>query len=196
MKLSESQIKALVISYFPTLKEEVVNLFLSITKYQFTKNKEKILKNRKFDKNVIFILKGVARAYSINDKGQELNDFLRAEGHLMADAKVFGNEIQSLKIESIGEIHYLKFDISKLEALGYGNPEIMNFYLDFLKEIILTLSYRLKTFVTMTPEERYLDLTKWNPILLETTFDKHIASFLGITPLTIHRIKKRQKDIK
>lgn len=196
MKLSESQIKALVISYFPTLKEEVVNLFLSITKYQFTKNKEKILKNRKFDKNVIFILKGVARAYSINDKGQELNDFLRAEGHLMADAKVFGNEIQSLKIESIGEIHYLKFDISKLEALGYGNPEIMNFYLDFLKEIILTLSYRLKTFVTMTPEERYLDLTKWNPILLETTFDKHIASFLGITPLTIHRIKKRQKGIK
>ena len=72
----------------------------------------------------------------------------------------------------------------------------MDFYLSLLKEIILTLSYRLNTFVTMTSEERYLDLIHWNPILIESTYDKHLASFLGITPLTLHRIKKKQKAIK
>ena len=196
MKLSKSEIRALVTKYYPYLGEKEIDIFLSISKYQFAKNKEIILKSGKSDKNLIFILKGVARAYSINDKGQELNDFIRAQGHLMGDTKVFGDDIQTLNIESIGEIHFLKFNISELEILGYGNSEIMNFYLSFLKEIILTLSYRLNTFVTMTPEERYLDLIFWNPILLETAFDKHIASFLGITPLTIHRIKKKQKAIK
>lgn len=196
MKLSKDAIKGLISNYFPHLKEKEIDIFLSISKYQFGTNKKIILKSSKSDKNLIFILKGVARAYSINDKGQELNDFLRAEGHLIGDAKVFGDDMQTLSIESIGEIHFLKFDIFKLETLGYKNPNILTFYLNFLKEIILTLSYRLNTFVTMTPEERYLDLIKWNPILLETAFDKHIASFLGITPLTIHRIKKKQKAIK
>jgi len=196
MTLSNSEIRELVTKYFPYLKEKEVDLFLSISKYKVANNKEVILKSGKTDKNLIFILKGVARAYSINEKGQELNDYIRAEGHLMGDTKVFGDDVQVLNIESIGEIHYLKFDISELEALGYNNPEIMNFYLNFLKEIILTLSYRLNTFVTMTPEERYIDLIRWNPILIESTFDKHLASFLGITPLTIYRIKKKQKPIK
>lgn len=196
MGMSADEIRKLVSGYFPYLKGEEIDVFLSISKYQFAKNKELILKSGRSDKNLIFILKGVARAFSINDKGQELNDFIRAQGHLMGDAKVFGEDIQTLNIESIGEIHFLKFSIEELEVLGYKNPELMKFYLNFLKEIILTLSYRLNTFVTMTPEERYLDLITWNPILLERAFDKHIASFLGISPLTIHRIKKKQKAIK
>jgi len=196
MRLSKPEIKDLIIKYFPKLGEEAIDIFLSISKYQFAKNKEVILQKGKSSKNIIFILKGVARAYELDDKGEELNNFIRAEGHLIADAKIFGAEDLTLNIESIGDIHFLKFNISELERIGYGNPEIMNFYLNFLKEIILTLSYRLNTFVTMTAEERYLDLINWNPILLEKAFDKHLASFLGITPLTIHRIKKKQRIIK
>jgi len=196
MNLSQGEIKDLVKKYFLHLREKEIELFLSISEYQFANNKEVILKSGRTDKNLIFILKGVARAYSINDKGQELNDFIRAQGHLIGDAKVFGDEIQTLNIESIGELHFLKFDISELEDAGYNSPEIMKFYLNFLKEIILTLSYRLNTFVAMTSEERYLDLIKWNPLYLKTTYDKHIASFLGMTPLTLHRVKKEIKPIK
>lgn len=190
MELSKIEIKSLVSNYFPNLKEKEINLFLSITHYQFAKNKEVILKSGRIEKCLILILKGVARAYSINEKGQELNDHIRAEGYLMGDARVFGEEEQILNIEAIGEIHYLKFDVKKLEVLGYVNPEIMAFYLKLLKEIILAFAYRLNTFITMTPKERYLDLIRWNPILIETAYDKHLASFLGITPLTLHRIKK------
>ena len=67
----------------------------------------------------------------------------------------------------------------------------MNFYLSILKEMILTFTYRLNTFITMSPKERYIDLLRWNPILIESSYDKHLASFLGIKPLTIYRIKKK-----
>ncbi len=106
MRLSKSDIKDLSIKYFPNLEEKDVDIFLSITKYYSAKNKELILKSGKSDNNLIFILKGVTRAYSINNKGEELNNFIRAEGHLMGDAKVFGDDIQTLIIESIGDIHY------------------------------------------------------------------------------------------
>jgi len=196
LKLSNIKIKNLVKNYFANLEDEVIDIFLSISEYKVANNKEVILKRGRTDKCLIFILKGVARAYSINDNGQELNDHIRAEGKLMGDARVFGDVDQILNVEAIGEIHFLKFNTHKLEMLGYKNPKIMAFYLNFLKEIILTLSYRLNSFVTMTPKERYEDLIKWNPILIEAAYDKHIASFLGITPLTLHRIKKKQKPIK
>tara|TARA_B100000809_G_scaffold264784_1_gene321594 strand:- start:1120 stop:1713 length:594 start_codon:yes stop_codon:yes gene_type:complete len=190
MELSNSQIQDLLITFFPGLKEKEIGIILSISEYQAAKNKDIILNSGRRDKNVILILKGVARAYSITEKGLELNDYIRAEGKLMADARVFGNDIQILNIEAIGDIQYLKFNISNLEELGYSNPELMKFYLNILKEIILTVTYRLNTFVSMTPKERYLDLLQWNPILIESSYDKHLASFLGIRPLTIHRIKK------
>ena len=83
------------------------------------------------------------------------------------------------------------FDIDKLESIGFENPKIMVFYINIMKEIILTFSHRINTFVTMNSKERYEDLIKWNPSYLQSTYDKHIASFLGITPLTINRIKKK-----
>ena len=130
MEFSKSEIQNLLIRFYPNLKEKEIDILLAISEYHFAKNKEIILNSGRKEKNVILILKGVARADSISDKGEELNDFIRAERKLMADAKVFGDDIQILNIEAIGEIQYLKFNIGKLEELGYHNPEIMKLYLN------------------------------------------------------------------
>jgi CRP-like cAMP-binding protein len=197
MHLSQVKIKELVSSYFPTLGDAEVDILLSICKYGKAKNKEIIFKKGRIDHNLIIILKGSARAYQINKKGVEITNHLRSEGHIFGEALVFSEKLQMLDIEAIGDLHYLKFDISELERLGFKNNKLMYFYLNILKEAILTFSHRLNTFVALTPAERYKDLIEWNPNYLKSTYDKHIASFLGVTPLTIHRIKKSlQKHIK
>ena len=197
MKFTNTEVANLVSQFFPELPKNERDIFLSISKYKVIKNKETIQKGGGFEKNLILILKGAARSYSINNEGEELNDHIRAEGHLIGDARVFGDGPQILNVEAIGEVHVLIFDMSKLEALGFDNPILMKFYLDFLKEIITTLAHRVNTFVSMTSTERYEDLIRWNPLYLKSTFDKHIASFLGIKPLTLYRIKKENsKPIK
>jgi CRP-like cAMP-binding protein len=190
MKFIDTEIEEIVSQFFPNLPKNEREIFLSISKYKVIKNKETVHKCGGISKNLMLILKGAARSYSINNEGEELNDHLRAEGHLIGDARVFGDGPQILNVEAIGEVHVLIFDISKLESLGFENPILMKFYLDFVKEIILTLSHRVHTFVSMTSVERYKDLIRWNPLYLKSTFDKHIASFLGIKPLTLYRIKK------
>jgi len=197
MTLSKSQIKQLVKKYFPYLSNKDVDLFISISQYEVFNNKEIILKGGRKDKFLFLILQGSARSYVIDEKGNELNCHIRSEGFMFGDPKVFGDDKQPLNSEAIGETHILKYSIEELESLGYKNPEIMNFYLNILKEVILVFSHRIDTFVTMNSKERYLDLIQWNPLFLKSTFDKHIASFLGIKPLTLHRIKKvTSKDIK
>lgn len=49
----------------------------------------------------------------------------------------------------------------------------------------------LTRFVSMTPEERYLDLMKTRPKLIQRVPQRHIASFLGIAPESLSRLRRR-----
>ena len=50
---------------------------------------------------------------------------------------------------------------------------------------------RLKSFVLLNPEERYLDFIKKNPSLVNRVPGKYIANVLGITPVSLSRIRAR-----
>ncbi len=191
MKLSDSEILALLQKFYPFLSRDEAEILFSISEYSKFKSKEIILKRGRNDKKVFIILKGSARAYEIID-GEELNTHLRSEGYLFGDPRAFDDKpLILLDIEAINDIDVLIFDLSELEALGYKNPKMMNFYLYLMKEVIHVFGHRIHTFVAMDSTKRYLDLLKWNPIYLKSAYDKHLASFLGVSPLTFLRIKKR-----
>lgn len=190
MELSNEKVKNFFSKYYPYLKKNEIDIFLSVAKYKVFKKKEIILEKGRRDKKIFMILQGSARSYTIVN-GVEFNCHLRSDGFLMGDGNSFGHDTVSLLYtEAISNIHLLMFDIRDLEEKGFENPDLMVFYINLMKEIIVTFSHRIETFVTMNSTERYLDLIQWNPKYLESTYDKHIASFLGITPLTLHRIKK------
>lgn len=192
MKLSKTEIQDLLLKFYPYLKEKEAIILMSISTYKIFKSKEIILKRGRKDKKFFIALKGSSRSYTIVD-GVEFNCHLRSEGFLMGDAKSFEDDhVSLLDTEAITESHVLIFDMGELEEIALKNPEMMIFYLNNMKEIIVVFSHRIRSFVTMNATERYLDLIKWNPLYLKSTYDKHLASFLGITPLTFHRVKHKK----
>lgn len=192
MKFSKEKVKSLISKYYPYLKNTEVDILMSISTYEIFKSKEIILKKGRIDKKFFITLKGSSRSYSLVD-GIEINCHLRSEGFLMGDARSFGdNQVSLLDTEAITDSHVLIFDMGDLEEIALKNPQMMTFYLNIMKEIIVVFSHRINTFVTMNSAERYEDLMKWNPLYLKSTYDKHLASFLGITPLTFHRIKHKK----
>jgi DNA-directed RNA polymerase specialized sigma subunit len=49
----------------------------------------------------------------------------------------------------------------------------------------------LATFITKSPEDRYLELMNTQPELFQKVPQQYIASFIGVSPETLSRIKKR-----
>jgi len=191
MKLSESEILDLLEKYYPSLSRDEVGILLSISTYKQVKKKVIIFEKGRKDKKVFILLKGSARSYD-NVDGLDANCHLRSEGFIMGDARAFGdNQVLPLITKTITDCDILIFDLGKLEAIALRNPKMMTFYLNLMKEVIVVFSHRIHTFVAMDATERYLDLMKWNPLYLKSTFDKHLASFLGMSPLTYLRIKKK-----
>ena len=74
--------------------------------------------------------------------------------------------------------------MKQFEKLANEHNGIQQLYTNSLKEAILRLTYRVHSLITMTSEQRYLDLLEMNPSFLRDAFDKYVANYLGITPVS------------
>lgn len=197
MTLSKEEIKNILAKKLPNLTQKDIESFFKITTYYYKENKKTILKSDIIPKKAFLILEGVVRGHIANREGVEKNILIRSEGIFVADArKLFNNEPQRLSFEAVGNTHILLFSYKDFEALANQNPNIMQLYLSILKEAVVRLNYRVESLITMTNEERYLDLLKLNPKFLDKAYDKYIANYLGITNVSLSRIIKRVKNNK
>ncbi len=172
-----------------------LNLLASFTEFQEFDDKEVILGIGNNRRKAFLILEGAARGFVINARGEEKNLMIRGKGIFVADAEsLFRSVPQKLEIVAIGHTEVLMFSFDEFEKLAHENKMIMSIYLSALKEVIVRLRYRVDTFVLLSPEERYIDLLKENPVFLKSSFDKYIANFLGISPISLSRIKKRLSE--
>jgi len=194
MDLSK-EINTILKEKFPILTYKDIDAFLNITTYKKFDNKDIIFESGKLINKVFYILKGNIRGYIINDKGYEKNIWIRSEGVFIGDTKsLFNQEPQTFSYKSIEETHILLFDYRKFEALALENKNLLLLYIDTLKEANLILSYRVQSMITMSPEDRYLDIVKWNPQFFNKSYNKYIADYLGITNVSLSRIINRIKN--
>ena len=143
----------------------------------------------------MFILSGVIRGYSTNANGEQLNLFLRPEGYFAAPYdQLFGNVPTKYSYESILLSDVLLFDLTEFEELCRQIPSFYEMYIWGLKSAVANSTYRIELMIEKTPEERYELLLKNYPIYFQKAFNKHIANYLGITPVSLSRIVKRTKE--
>lgn len=180
---------------FPFLGKEDIALFISYADYQLLGNKDRLIEAGQISRKAFFILKGMIRGYFINEKGEDKNIFLRPEHTITgAPESLFSQSPTKYTFESVTETHLLIFDYEKVLDLGYENPRIMQVFLHSYQENIQTLIYRVETLIDKAPEERYEALLKRSPQFFETAYNKHVANYLGITPVSLSRIIKRRSE--
>ncbi len=197
MELNKSEIKNILKNLLPNLPISGIDNLIKISSFSLKQNKDIISKSGQHSKKVFLILKGSIRGYIINEDGIEKNVLLRSEGVFIADAiGLFKNKPQKYTFETIGKTNLLVFDFKEFESLAYKNPIILKLYLTALKEAIVRLTYRVDSLITLSNEERYLKLTKLDPLFLRSAYSKHVANYLGMTPVSLSRIMKRVKNKK
>jgi hypothetical protein len=62
---------------------------------------------------------------------------------------------------------------------------------NFGRQILKQAFQRIDSFVFLSPEKRYIQYLKDNPNIINRVPDKYIANVLGITPVSLSRIRKR-----
>lgn len=179
---------------FPYLKREDIDKFLSICQYTRFKNKEIIFNRGSQAQKAAFILSGVVRGYFINALDIEKNIMLRVEETFVCPVEwLSGNFPTKYTIEAILECELLMFNISDFRELAKNNAAIFDLYSWSLIDSINIMFYRIESMVDLSAEQRYKDLLERYPVFFQKAFNKHIANFLGITPVSLSRITKGLK---
>jgi CRP-like cAMP-binding protein len=82
-------------------------------------------------------------------------------------------------------------DYDVLQDIVSANPKLDANRKYVLQQMLKEALGRIDTFVLMSPEERYLAYVDQNPEIVNRVPDKYIANVLGITPVSLSRIRKR-----
>lgn len=150
-----------------------------------------LLQEGDYCKNLTFVSKGALKSYTIDDKGQEHISLLAWEGWWVSDFKSFiCDEKAILSIDAIEDSEVLLLSRSNYEKLLIEIPAMERYFRILYQNSLITKDRRLISSNTYTAEEKYLQLIKIYPFISQRIPQNLIASYLGLTPETISRIKK------
>lgn len=151
-----------------------------------------VLRQGEIEKHQSFIEKGSVRYYYIDPNGNEICLLFGFQNWFMCEAVSFLTQTPSFCfIETMSETKVWQISYDNLQKT-YQNTENGNLFGRLMMEQMYIRKSELeRSFLTQTAEQRYLDLLKFNPHLLQEVQLKHIASYLGITPQALSRIRKR-----
>ncbi|AEJ23593.1 Crp/Fnr family transcriptional regulator [Weissella koreensis KACC 15510] len=161
-------------------------------KKSFAANKTLLFEGDIADK-IYFIEKGAIRLWN-NDDGKEITFQFFFEGQVVSSYESFYLKNPSVfSIETIEETDVLVLEKEKLDILLIDSPDLLKIMMNQLSERFIVYTEYFLSRIKESPEERYLSLLEKNSELIKRVPAQYIASFLGITPVSLSRIKNRIK---
>lgn len=143
-------------------------------------------------KYICFVLSGSLRIYSVNERGQEAIVGFALEKSWMSDWESVVMQTPSrYYIDAVEHSEILQISPAELHVLEAKIPAIDEFLRLEQRFVAVTTQKRIHSTISMNAEERYQDLLKQHPEYFQRFSQNMIASYLGIKPETLSRLRKR-----
>jgi CRP-like cAMP-binding protein len=169
-------------------EKEIIQSFFVVKKLR---KKQYLLQEGDVCKYLTFVAKGLLRTYNVDDKGDEHMSIFGWEGWWVSDFNSFlSGEAAVFNIDAIEDAELVMISREDYEALTLAAPIMDRYFRILYQNSLVTKERRLMSSITHTAEEKYVQLAESNPQLIERIPQNLIASYLGIAPETLSRIKK------
>lgn len=141
-----------------------------------------------------FVLQGCFRFY-VNKEDQQRTFYLFQERSFFSENRsLLTGKPSKFNVEALEESELATVPYTRLRELYKTTPGIADAGYVMLENLLVSAENRLFSFISDSPEERYRILLDKAPALLQRVPQKHLASYLGVTPISLSRIKWRIHD--
>jgi CRP-like cAMP-binding protein len=160
------------------------------------KRSEFISRGDEIPKFSVFVVKGCIRQYMVSDDGNEHVVYFAEERHFIGDLSAMRNKIPSkFYLQALEPTELLVISTSNWEKASEDFPWWATAHQIGFQKWTARIQQQMAESVAETAEARYLKLLKEKPALFQRVSQHHIASYLGITPETLSRIRKKLYNI-
>lgn len=165
--------------------------FFDVLIYREVPKKFRLTDVGEIAREAYFINKGLARLYFLKD-GDEINANFAFDNEFIASLQSFLLKVPSRQaVETIEDCELLVLNKKDLDELTMAYPKFHVFSKVVAEWAFITLQQRAASFILDSPEERYINMLRQRPNMLARVPQHMIASYLGVTPVSLSRIRKR-----
>lgn len=178
------------ISKYISLTEEEKDAILSLNLFHTVKKGTILLKEGQMSKESYFVLKGCIRVYYVLDAEEKTTDFYTEMEALTPPCVV--NKTPSEYYVSCLEDSIILISNTDMEAeVNSKFPKFDIMCKVMSEELLAKQRLDFNEFKTSSPEQRYMSLLQKRPDLVQRVPQQQLASFLGIKPQSLSRLRAR-----
>jgi CRP-like cAMP-binding protein len=174
------------VSLQPAALEEIVEKF----KIRSIKKNEYLLREGDTCTDLVFVRKGCLRLYYLKEDMEISVWFTFAQSSAIEIYSFISGNPSNYFMQAIEDTEILYLSKKELYKLYRQHPEMQEMMRNFWEDVILNLIDRFTALQKDSAEKRYRDLLK-KPVFLQTIPQKYLASFIGVTPTSLSRIRKK-----
>lgn len=175
----------------PLSEEESETIRKHLTPKKLRK-KQYLLQEGDVSKFIAFVEKGALRSYSIDEKGGEHIIQFALEGWLISDLASFHTgQPSTYTIDALEDCELVLISRAANEELLQTLPRYETWLRLQLTGAYISLQKRLTSVFSLTLEERYSSLIQTYPDIVQRVPQHMIASYMGLTPETLSRVRRR-----
>lgn len=140
-------------------------------------------------RTIYFVKEGLARIYYLKD-GIEVTEYFAFENDLIIRAEsLFRDKPSSKAIQALENTIFIGIPADELFSLFDQFSDIERLFRKIIEQAYVHTVNRIETIQFHSAEERYAQLLEEKPSLIQRIPLKHIASYLGITQVSLSRIR-------
>lgn len=145
----------------------------------------------KIPQHLYYIISGFMRLFYYNDNGDEVTTHLNCPHGFFTAFSDFINQTKALvNVETVTECELLRITKPDYDKLMSISTFWKDYGMQVLHESVIYNEERSKDLATLSAEQRYLKLMKSYPNIIQNVPLQYIASFLGIKPESLSRIRR------
>lgn len=178
------------------LSSEAEAYLYSISKKKLVKKGSILLKEGHNVKNIYLVVDGCLRSYCTDKNGKEHTLQFGVKNWWISDyIAIHNNELASLTIECLKDSNVIEFNAKKLNEIFLLFPEYEPYQRHLLERHVVSLHQRILNQLQLTASERYDLFLEQYPEIEKYTRNYHIASYLGITPESLSRVRLEKANL-
>lgn len=177
------------ISKYSSLSADALEEIAGKFKSRVIKKNEFLLREGETCRDLVFVQKGCLRLFYLKED-IEISVWFAFEQSSAIEIYSFISEYPSnYFLQAIEDSQVLYLSKTELNKLYQHQPKMQEMMRKFWEDVILNLINRFTSLQKDSAEKRYKDLLN-KPGYLQTIPQKYLASFIGVTPTSLSRIRK------
>ncbi|GAA4321792.1 Crp/Fnr family transcriptional regulator [Flaviaesturariibacter amylovorans] len=178
---------------YVTLTEEERALCVPFFEHRKFRKRQFLLQEGEVSRYEYFILKGCARIYEVDENGQEHILQFGIEEWWVGDMHSFFTGTPSrYSIDCIEDCDVLRMTAENHERLCAAVPKLERHFRKLIQWAYVASVQRIQSAMSKSAGERYLEFITKYPQIEQRVPNHYIASYLGITPQSLSRVRSRR----